>query len=95
MIGLTLLLGIAVGVIGTPVLNAQQQVTRTELMRTDLEGIVGKQGVVYTADLPPGAVVAKHYHPGDDFVYVLEGSVILERDGEPPVAPGVQPPAVR
>ncbi len=85
MSSVTLAMGITVGVLGTQVLQAQQEVKRTELMRADLEGIEGKQGVVYTADLPPGAVVAKHYHPGNDFVYILEGSVILEREGEPPV----------
>ncbi len=88
MSSVTLAVGIALGVLGTQVLHAQQEVKRTELMRTDLEGIEGKQGVVYTADLPPGAVVAKHYHPGNDFVYILQGSVILEREGEPPVTFG-------
>jgi quercetin dioxygenase-like cupin family protein len=88
VLGLTLAVGVAIGVIGTQVPQAQQQVTRTELMRTELEGIEGKEGVVYTAVLPPGAVIGKHYHPGNDFVYILEGSVILEREGEAPVTFG-------
>ena len=88
MLGMTLAIGIALGVIGTQVLHAQQEVKRTELMRTGLEGIEGKEGVVYVADLAPGAVVGKHYHPGNDFAYILEGSVILEREGEPPITFG-------
>ena len=88
MLGMTLAVGIALGVIGTQVLHAQQEVKRTELMRTDLEGIEGKEGVVYVADLAPGVVVGKHYHPGNDFAYILEGSVILEREGEPPITFG-------
>ena len=40
---------------------------------------------MYRAELVPGGVVGRHYHPGPELVYVLEGTLILEPDGQPPV----------
>jgi quercetin dioxygenase-like cupin family protein len=62
--------------------SAQQQTgTRTELMRVPVEGLEGREDVVYTADFAPGAAAPRHSHPGQEFVYVVEGSLILEPDG--------------
>ena len=88
LVSMTLAVGVALGVIEMQVLHAQQPLKRTELMKTDLEGIEGQQAVVAVAEFAPGAVVGKHYHPGNEFVYVLEGSVILETEGQPPVTFG-------
>ena len=86
MLALALLVGVALGVIGDQVLNAQQQpVKRTELLTTDLAGLEGKEGVVYIAEIAPGAAAAKHYHPGYEFAYTLAGSWILQHEGKPPV----------
>lgn len=86
MLILALIVGIAIGVVRNQWLNAQQQpVKRTELLRTDLPGIEGREGIVYIAELAPGAAAGKHYHPGSELFYVLEGSMILEVEGKPPV----------
>jgi quercetin dioxygenase-like cupin family protein len=85
ILALTLAIGIAVGMIGDRFLNAQQQaVKRTELLRTDLAGMEGKEGIIYTAELAPGAVAGKHFHPGTEMGYILEGSLVLEPEGKPP-----------
>ena len=56
MLALALVVGIVMGVVENQFLNAQQQpVKRTELLRTDLPGIEGKEGIVYIAELAPGA----------------------------------------
>ena len=87
LVGLTLLVGIAVGVIGTHVLNAQQQsVKRTELLRKELVGMEGHEGIVFIGEIPLGAVTGKHHHPGHEFLYVLEGSGTWEVDGQPPLS---------
>ena len=36
-------------------------------------------------DGKPGLVGKKHYHPGDEFLYVVEGTLTLEVDGKAPV----------
>ena len=35
--------------------------------------------------IPAGLVGAKHFHPGDEFLYVLEGELTLETEGKAPV----------
>lgn len=85
MLGLTLAVGIAVGVIGSRGLTAQQDtIKRTALLKTDLEGIQGKEGIVLMVELAPGAATGKHYHPGHEFAYVMEGSALVETEGKPP-----------
>jgi quercetin dioxygenase-like cupin family protein len=62
-----------------------QPITRTELLRSDLRGIEGKQTVIYIADVKPGGVGGKHTHYGDEFVYILEGQLIVELVGKEPI----------
>ena len=89
LVSMTLAVGITVGVIGTRVLTAQQQAfKRTVLLRTDLEGLPGKEGTMFLAEYEPGARSGKHYHPGHEFAYVLEGSIIVETEGQAPVTFG-------
>ena len=80
------LAGIAVGVLGATYVAAQgaAQVTRTERLRKPVSGVEGKEVVVFVADLPPGAVAGRHYHPGDEAIYMLEGSLLFEPDHEQP-----------
>ena len=61
-----------------------EPIKRIVLFRGDLEGAPGKEIVVFVADLAPGAVGAKHYHPGPEFFYVLEGTLAHEPDGASP-----------
>ena len=83
---LTFAVGIAIGVTGTQVLNAQyaqqEPIKRTVLQKVDLGD---KEGVMLLAEIAPGAAGGKHYHPGYEFFYTLEGSWILEPEGKPPV----------
>ena len=66
--------------------SAQDQpIKRTELMRYDLPGAPGKEVVVYISDLAPGANGGRHHHPGEEIVYMLEGTVVLEPDEGRPV----------
>lgn len=85
-IGFTLVVGIVVGVVGTQLLSAQQTgIKRTVLLKKDLTGIEGKEAVLASVELPAGASAGKHYHPGHELGYVLEGSAILMVEGQPPV----------
>jgi quercetin dioxygenase-like cupin family protein len=86
MLAIALTIGIVVGRIGNHVLSAQQEpVTRTILQQKDLEGAAGKEVIMYRADLISGGAAPRHFHPGPELVYVLEGSLVLEPDGQPPV----------
>ena len=85
ILALTLALGIVVGMIGSHILHAQQAAaTRTGLLKTDLVGIEGKEAVMLTVEGGPGLIGGKHYHPGYEFAYVLEGALVMEVEGKPP-----------
>jgi quercetin dioxygenase-like cupin family protein len=58
-----------------------QGATVTPLMRKDLPGTAGKEGVMLTVEYAPGASSASHRHNANTFVYVLEGSVVMQVKG--------------
>ena len=86
MLSLTLAGGIILGAVGSRMLHAQQEpIKRTVLVKTDLEGIEGKEAILFLAELAPGAVGGKHYHPGTEVFYAVEGAFTHEPEGKPPV----------
>ena len=74
----TLIATDAVGILGGQIVCAQQQqpIKRTDLLKTPLSDIDGKEMQVWVADIPPGAATGPHFHPTPRFVYVLEGAVV-------------------
>lgn len=61
--------------------SAVQNAKVTPLTTKDLGGLPGKEGVMLTVEYPPGAVSTKHRHNANTFVYVLEGSVVMQVEG--------------
>jgi quercetin dioxygenase-like cupin family protein len=55
--------------------------TIAPLLSQDLAGIDGKEGTMLTVEYAPGASSTKHRHNAHVFVYVLEGSVIMQVEG--------------
>lgn len=53
------------------------------LLTKALAGIDGKEGVMLTVEYPPGVSSASHRHNANTFVYVLEGSVVMQVAGGP------------
>ena len=53
----------------------------TELMSKDLPDIPGKNALMLLVDYPPGAADPLHRHDASAFVYVLEGSVVMQVKG--------------
>jgi quercetin dioxygenase-like cupin family protein len=58
------------------------------LLTQDLADIPGKEVVVLTVTYLPGGASLPHRHDADVFVYVLEGSVVMQVDGKPAVTLG-------
>jgi quercetin dioxygenase-like cupin family protein len=55
----------------------------TELMSKNLPDFPGKEGVMVTVEYQPGGSDPIHRHNADVFVYVLEGSIVMQlRGGE-------------
>ena len=55
------------------------------LMTAQLELVEGTEVVVSRVEIPPHTTLPKHWHPGEEFVYVLEGSEILWQKDKPDV----------
>ena len=64
---------------------AQESAKVTSLMSRDLSDIPGKEGDMLIVEYPPGAVDPVHRHNANAFVYVLEGSVVMQVKGGEPV----------
>ena len=60
-------------------------VKRIDLQRNDLS-IPGREAVQAIVEIAPGTTAAKHSHPGEEIIYVLEGTLVYEIDGRPPIA---------
>ena len=64
-----------------------QEAKVTPLLTKDLAGIAGKAGIadkegtMLTVEYAPGATSAEHRHNAHTFVYVLEGSVVMQVKG--------------
>jgi quercetin dioxygenase-like cupin family protein len=64
---------------------AQQAGTRrTELQQHDL-GVPGRQVIQVRVELDPGVTFGEHWHPGEEIVYVLEGLLEYQLEGQPQV----------
>jgi quercetin dioxygenase-like cupin family protein len=62
----------------------------TPLITKELAGLAGKEAVMLTVEYAPGASSSKHRHNAHTFVYVLEGSVVMQVEGgkETTLGPG-------
>lgn len=53
----------------------------TPLMSKDLTDFPGKEGLMITVEYPPGGSDPIHRHNAHAFVYVLEGSIVMQVKG--------------
>src|SRR5258707_501241 len=53
----------------------------TELMTKALANVPDKEVTMITVDYPPGSVDPVHRHNASTFVYVLEGSIVMQMEG--------------
>jgi quercetin dioxygenase-like cupin family protein len=58
-------------------------ITRTDLQRHDLSA-PGREVIQNRVDIGREAPFIKHKHPGEEIIYVLEGSLEYELEGRPP-----------
>jgi quercetin dioxygenase-like cupin family protein len=64
--------------------QAQQSgIKRTDLQRHDLSA-PGWEAVQVRVDIEPGMAFGRHTHPGEEIIYVLNGTFEYEIEGKPP-----------
>lgn len=83
---IALALSVALVFLGSRMASAQDPLKSGKvLQRTELTGAKGNEALLVMRELPPGAESGKHTEPGNEFVYIAEGSVIFEAQGKAPV----------
>ena len=85
----TLILAVAGLIVGsglalTVAQSQQPGAKRTDLLRQDLS-VPGREVVQVRVELAPGVSFPKHTHPGEEIIYVLEGTWEYTVEGKPPV----------
>jgi quercetin dioxygenase-like cupin family protein len=61
-----------------------QGLTRADIQEHDLS-IPGRVVIQNRVDISPDAPVFRHKHPGEEVIYVLEGSIQYDIDGQPSI----------
>lgn len=69
------------GQLSAPPAAAGQTMTRVPVFQTETTG--GNEAHMWVAEIGPDAETGFHEHPTPRFVYVIEGAVVLEIDGQP------------
>ena len=54
-----------------------------EMLRSPLSALAGAEVIVSDVVIPPNGQVARHYHPGEEFLYLIEGTAIHVEEGKP------------
>ena len=58
-------------------------ITRTDLQQHDLSA-PGREVIQNRVEVSPEAPLFKHFHPGEEIIYVLEGTLEYQIEGDPP-----------
>jgi quercetin dioxygenase-like cupin family protein len=54
-----------------------------EVLKEKLDSAPGLEVVISDVVIPPGAQVPRHYHPGEEFLYLIEGTATHIEEGSP------------
>ncbi len=83
------MMAVAVLIVGSGLALHADRVQQTGIHRTDLQrhdlSSPGREVIQVRVGFDPGAAFGRHSHPGEEIIYVLEGSLQYEVDGQPPV----------
>jgi quercetin dioxygenase-like cupin family protein len=59
-------------------------IKRTDLIQDDLS-VPGREAVQALVEIPVGGSAPRHWHPGEELAFVVEGTFEYALDGRPPV----------
>ena len=65
-----------------PLCSLAAEPTVSTLLSSALADVDGKNVVVSRVDIPPNSALPKHFHPGEEIAFVLEGEVTLWQLGK-------------
>ncbi|AFY61687.1 cupin domain-containing protein [Synechococcus sp. PCC 6312] len=54
-----------------------------EMLRAPTAMAEGVEVIISDVIIPPNSRLPRHYHPGEEFIYVIEGEVVHVEEGKP------------
>ena len=63
-------------------MNQASPMMFADLLTSQLEGVENTEVVVSITTVPPHTTLPTHWHPGEEFAYVLDGYFILHQEGK-------------
>ena len=75
---------LAASALANVALAQQLGVTRNDLQQHDLS-TPGREAIQTIVSIAPGVTAPRPSHPGEEIIYVLEGVLEYQLDGQPPV----------
>jgi len=57
----------------------------TSLLKQEIQGMEKMEANIVLFEVEPGFETSRHIHPGHVFVYVLEGTIEVDAEGEDPI----------
>jgi quercetin dioxygenase-like cupin family protein len=70
---------------GAPIRTYQPAVGSNEVLSGPIAAAPGHSLVVGDLVMPAGGTIPRHYHAGEEFLYVMGGSAVVSRPGVPDI----------
>ena len=82
MLSMSRLLLLAPFLLSVPLpVHAQPAASAETLIKSQLERVENTEAMLSHVRIPGGVLLPRHWHPGEEFAFVIEGSVILMIEG--------------
>ena len=81
MLSKKIIMVVLLGLIASPLMAQEAEVVTTLMSKDLMDYCPGKEGLMITVEYPPGWSDPIHRHNAHAFVYVLEGSVVMQLKG--------------
>lgn len=63
--------------------GGHRQAGSTMMLRAPVSSADGLEVIISDVYIPSGVQVPRHFHPGEEFLYVIEGSAVHVEEGKP------------
>ena len=73
---------VCLAVAAAPAASEAPEAKVTQLISKDIKEFPGKEGQMIVVEYPPGSVDPVHRHNAHAFVYVLEGTIVMQLKGQ-------------
>ncbi len=74
-------LGFCLLLIGLPAVAQEVKFSAENLIKSPITGVTGHEVLISRVTIPANTTLPRHYHPTEEFLYILTGEAYLRIDG--------------